>query len=199
MENNYGLGYAFTREPAARSFLALCVIVVGANTAANGLALGCILAAILLVSNLILSIFRKMIGESARLAAAIILCSALAGAAQMAVNRFCPLIGASLGVFLPLCGLAAVLSGRCDEYACTHSVLASVWDAIRFGVPMAFVLTLIGVLRELMSYGSIFGLAIIKTHSYALVAAYPVGAFILLGILLGIVNAIVNRGKEADK
>ncbi len=199
MENNHGFDCAFTRKSAARSLLALCVIVAGANSSANGLALGCILAAIVIVGNLILSIFRKMISENARIAAAIILCCALAGAAQMAVNGCCSELGASLGVFLPLCGVAAVLSGRCDEYACVHSVPASIWDGIRFGVPMAFVLTLVGAIREVLSRGAVFGLSVCNCASPVLIAAYPVGGFILLGIILGIVNAIMNRGKEADK
>lgn len=190
MKNSYTYGNA-----AARFFVGLCPVAAAADCGVNGFAIGMVMLIVLFVGGLILSAIKKLLPEKARIpAAALILCT-LTAAAQMFIRLIQPALVAELDVFVPMCAVGAMLTllpkGRDDSTA---------QRGAKCGAAALAALTLLGVLRELIGSGSVFGAVLWEnTDAYVLIAHYPAGAYILLGIALGIGSAIRNHGKGDTK
>lgn len=191
MKNN-SLASAFKGRSVSRLFLCLCPVVAGAMTGIDGLALGVILFVVLLLSGLFSGIINNVVPENACVPAVIFICCAFAGIAQMLVNVLFPVLAVELGVFIPLCGFASMICLLTEGDDCT------ICAGIRGGASAIVMLTLVGVLRELIGYGRIFGATVCNCGGL-LIARYPAGAFILFGVLAGIYAAIRKNGKEETK
>ena len=174
-----------------RLFLGLIPVVAAASTGASGLALGVVLFAVLLCSSLVMAVIGRLFADKARIAATILVICLFTGIAQLLMQTLLPSLAAELGVFLPLCAVGAMLCLLPEACVCC---------GLKSGVASLVLLTLVGVLREVIGSGRIFGATLWSCESArVLIARFPAGAFILLGILLAVVAAIRNHGKEDEQ
>lgn len=180
----------FPDSPVSRLFLGLCPVVAAAAGGVSGLALGLIMLFVLVLSGLILMPLKKAMSEETYIPAAILICCVFGGIAELLLNMLFPLLAGELGVFTALCAVGAMLTlvfAQGDPLAC----------GVKAGLADLVMLVLVGVIRELIGYGSFFGCPVCSCDGWHVLAArFPAGAFILLGVLLGIIAAICGHKKE---
>lgn len=182
-----------------------------ATTLVKGLSIGVIVALVLLGTSFICSLFRRRIAESWRIPFLLTVSALLTTLLQMNLAAFLFSVYAALGLFVPLVAVNGLIFTRSLSMAFQRPVLATLWDAFVIGVGVAAVLTLLGALRELVAYGSLFlGAEMLfgpqakvllwhplpKNYSFILAGMAP-GALILLGILYGLKN-LIWRGSQAE-
>ena len=109
---------------------------------------------------------------------------------QLVIKAFLPAIDEALGLFIPLIVVNCVILGRAEAFACKNTPVASIFDGIGIGLGFTFALTLLGIVRELLGSGSIFGVALLPETTNILLFVLPPGAFISLGYLIAIVNKL---------
>lgn len=189
MKNNFSVA----GKPVSRLFLGLCPVVAAAAGGTDGLVLGIVMLAVLICSGILMTLIGKLLPEDVETPAAILIICLFTGIAQLLLNMLLPAAAARLGIFIPLCAVGSMLC----LLPCKSAYAV---QGIKSGIASCILLTVIGVLRELIASGSVFGATLIRSeNAHVLFAAFPAGAFILLGILLGIIAAICNRKKEGAK
>lgn len=185
---------AFEAKPALRLFIGLCPVAAAATCGVNGLAIGVVMLIVLTLSGLLLAALKKVLSENARIPASALIICMFTGAVQILLNLWLPALAAELGIFVPLCAVGAMLCllpEGCECIACRGA---------KCGIASLVMLTVLGAVCELIGSGSIFGAVLWQNaHANVLIARFPAGAYILLGILLGIFTAIRNHGKEDAK
>lgn len=185
---------------AFRLALGICPALAVATTAVNSLGLGLIVAAALLVSNILVSLLRKFIPDNAHTASFLVIICTVASIASMLVARFFPELHADLGIYLPLVAVNGLIFCQAECFASKNGLAASAANGLGTGLAFALILTLLGALRELLGSGSLFGMALFGESFEAMgIAKQLPGGLIIAGILLGLWNAVANRGKPEDK
>ena len=192
MENRYQC--ISDAKSASRLFLGLCPVAAAATCGANGLAIGVILLVVLIGSGLLCAALNKLLTEAARIPAAVFIICMLTGIAEILLNLWLPALAGELGVFVPLCAVGAMLCLLPKGCECPAV------RAAKCGIASLVMLTLLGLLCELIGSGSIFGMPLWQNaQANVLIARFPAGAYILLGILTGNYAAIFHCGKEDAK
>ena len=164
----------------------MCPALAVTTAAGNGLAMGLIFTAVLLLCNLIVSALRDAIPPEGRLPARILILAALVSVAELCAEAFCTPIYDALGIYLPL----LVLTGIALDGAETLPPQDAVPDALGKGLGFTLALTLVGALRELLGSGTIFGTQVFSADvSPVGIFAQPPGAFLTLALLIAILNA----------
>lgn len=188
MNNSCKCGFA--ANPVFRLFVALCPVAAAASCGVNGLAIGIAMLAVLLVSGLLLAALGKLIAGDARIPASVLVICMETGVVEILLKMWAPVLAEELGIFVPLCAVGAMLCllpEGCDCPACR---------GLKSGIAALVMLVILGVLREVIGTGAVFGKTLWQNaNAHVLIARFPAGAYILLGILLGIYTAIRNHGK----
>jgi len=109
---------------------------------------------------------------------------------QMIIKAFLPDIDAALGLFIPLIVVNCIILGRAESFAAKNSPVASLFDGIGIGLGFTLALTLLGICREILGSGSVFGLVLLPEEYNILLFVLPPGAFIMLSFLIAIVNRL---------
>ena len=173
-------------------FVGLCPLLAAASCAANGLTLGALFLLILLVSGIFIALTNRVLPEVAKIPAKILIVCGITAVAQLLIRLCLPEIAEALGIFVPLCSVAACLcfvGNSCES--------CSIVYGLKCGLASLVLLTLVGIVREFLSSGSVFGIG--NIGSLTQLAAFPVAAFILAGVLIGICAAIMNHKKGDAK
>ena len=123
---------------------------------------------------------------------AVLICTNFVTILQMVIKAYLPDVDKSLGLFIPLIVVNCVILGRAEAFAAKNSPVAALFDGIGIGLGFTLGLTLLGICRELLGNGSIFGLTLLPETYNILLFVLPPGAFITLGFLIAIVNKLRN-------
>jgi Na+-translocating ferredoxin:NAD+ oxidoreductase subunit E len=181
-------------NPVLFQLLGLCPTLAVTNSAVNGLAMGLATTCVLLCSSMLISILRKLIPAQVRIASFIIVIATFVTVVDQFLAAYTPDISKSLGAFIPLIVVNCLILGRQEAFASKNNIGRSILDSAGMGLGFTWVLTLLGVVRELLGAGSIFGMAIMPdAFSTWLVMILPPGAFLTLGLFIGGVNWINSR------
>lgn len=188
-------------NPLLSLALGLCPALAVTTRAANGLCLGIATACVLVCTSLVASILGKILNERGRLPVFLLVSATFAAIAQMVLKILQPALCLELGVFVPLIAVNCLILNRAETFAAERGPAAAVADAVCMGIGYALALTLVGIVRELIGRGTIFGAAILPaSYEPMLMMVMPAGGFLALGLLMGIYNAISGRGgKGASK
>ena len=187
-------------NPTFRLVLGTCPTLAVTTSAINGLGMGAAATFVLLGSNIVISALRKIIPDKVRIPAFIVVICMFVTIIQLVMQAFLPSLYESLGIFLPLIVVNCIILGRAEAFASKNPVVASAFDGLGMGVGFTLALTLIGCIRELLGNGSVFGISLLGTsYQPMLLMILPAGGFLVFGLLLGIINALTNRKKEAAK
>ena len=172
--------------------LGLCPTLATTTSAVNGMMMGLATTFVLLMSNIVISLLKSVIPDKVRIPAFIVVIATFVTIVQMVMQAYMPDMYETLGLFIPLIVVNCVILGRAEAFAAKNSPVASLFDGIGIGLGFTVGLTLLGICRELLGAGSIFGLTLLPETYNILLFVLPPGAFITLGFLIAIVNKIRN-------
>ena len=177
-------------NPTFVLMLGMCPTLATTTSAINGLSMGLATMFVLICSNVVISLIKKLTPDMVRIPVFIVVIASFVTILQMVMQAYVPDVYAELGLFIPLIVVNCVILGRAEAFAAKNSTGASLMDGIGIGLGFTMGLTLLGICRELLGAGSIFGLTLLPETYNMLMFVLPPGAFITLGFLVAIVNKI---------
>lgn len=185
-------------NPVLRLCLGTCPTLAVTTSVANGLGMGLAATAVLIGSNVVISLLRKVVPDKVRIPAYITIIAGFVTLVQMLVQAYLPAINDSLGLFLPLIVVNCIILGRAEAFASKNSVVLSALDGVGMGIGFTLALTLMGGIRELLGAGTLLGIPLLSQPMLIFVMA-P-GGFFVFGMLIAAANAITKKmGKKPVK
>ncbi len=175
-------------------FLGLCPTLGVTTTAINGLGMGLATTFVLVMSNLVVSLVKKLIPDKVRIPSYIVIIASFVTIVELIMEAFVPALFTQLGIFIPLIVVNCLVLGRAEAFASKNNLLSSIIDGLGMGIGFAMALFVLGALRELLGSGSMLGMKFINGDGLLVFVLAP-GAFIALGYLILIVNLINKKTK----
>lgn len=177
-----------------RLVLGLCPTLAVTTMAENGLGMGLATTFVLVLSNLIVSILRKLIPGKVRIASYIVVIASFVVMAELLLQAYWYPMYMALGIFVPLIVVNCIILGRAEAFASKNPIIHSVADGLGIGLGFTISLTVLGGIREILGSGKFFGMEIMWSsfEPLSFMVKAP-GAFVCLGFLLGLMNIISRR------
>ncbi|MDO4484530.1 MAG: electron transport complex subunit E [Clostridia bacterium] len=193
-----------TENPTFSLMLGMCPTLAITTAAMNGVGMGLATTAVLVCSNLFISLMRNIISDKIRIPAFIVIIASFVTIIDMCMKAYLPDLSASLGMYIPLIVVNCIIFARAEAFAFKNGPVASIADGLGMGLGFTWAITLLSAIRELFGNGTIFGVQIMPAayQPMAIMTKVP-GGFITLGLLLALVAAIRkaiakhSAGKEA--
>lgn len=179
-------------NPILVLLLGCCPTLATTTSAINGMSMGLATMAVLICTNVVISCLKSVTPDKVRIPVFIVVIAAFVTILQLVIKAFLPDIDAALGLFIPLIVVNCVILGRAEGFASKQSPIASLFDGIGIGLGFTLGLTLLGICREILGSGSVFGIELWPETYNILLFVLPPGAFITLGFLIAIVNKLRN-------
>ena len=185
-------------NPTFVMMLGMCPTLAVTTSAINGLGMGLTTMVILALSNLIISMLRKVIPDDVRVPAFIVIVASFVTIVQFLLQAYIPTLNESLGLYIPLIVVNCIILGRAEAYASKNPMIASLFDGIGMGLGFTIGLT------SIIGSGKLFGMAVLPA-SYEPVSIFVMapGAFFVLALLTGIQNKVklnlAKKGKDVSK
>ncbi|HPF54916.1 MAG TPA: electron transport complex subunit E [Clostridiales bacterium] len=181
-------------NPVLRLVLGTCPTLAVTTMASNAIGMGAAATFVLIGSNLVISLLRKVIPDKIRIPAYITVIAGFVTVVQMIIKAYAPDLDAQLGIFLPLITVNCIILARAEMFASKNTVLASVLDAVGMGIGFTAALLAMGCIRELIGNGTLFGMAVTQGHiEPMLIMILPPGGFFVFGILIALANKITGK------
>lgn len=178
-------------NPVFRLVLGTCPTLAITTTAMNGISMGLATTFVLICSNTIISLLRKIIPSKVRIPAYVLIIASFVTIVQMIMNTYLPELYDSLGLFLPLIVVNCIILARAESFASSNGVLPSAMDGLGVGLGFTVSLTLLSAVREFIGAGAVFGYAIPALQDYAMtIFILPAGGFLAYGFLMVAFNQI---------
>lgn len=182
------------QNPIFRLILGMCPTLAVTNAAINGLVMGLATLFVLVSSAILVSLIRKLIPEKVRIPSFIVIIATFVTIADYILAATVPMIHKVLGIYVPLIVVNCIILGRMEAFASKNSLVNSLYDSFGMGIGFTWGLILLGSVRELLGFGTIFGLTILGSwYPQILVMKLPTGAFITLALLIALMNVISKR------
>jgi len=190
-----------TENPTFVLMLGMCPTLAVTTSAINGLGMGLTTTAVLVLSNLIISLLRKVIPDGVRIPAFIVVIATFVTVIQLLLEGYIPSLYASLGIYIPLIVVNCIILGRAEAFASKNNMFLSFFDGLGMGLGFTLGLTLIGIVRELLGTGCVFGLKVLPAAYEPLtIFILAPGAFFVLAFLTAAMNKIkMKQGKPTGK
>ena len=197
-----------TNNPVLSQLLGMCSTMAITTTLFNGIGMGLSVTIILICSNVVISLLRKVIPDKIRIAAYIVIIAGFVTMVDLLLKAFLPALSDSLGVFIPLIVVNCIILGRAESFASKNGVLASAVDGLTQGIGYTAALVIMCIIRELLGSGTfgagVFGadgIRILPSQYLALLVILPVGGFLTLGCLIALTQWINRKlaAREAEK
>jgi len=182
-------------NPTFVLMLGMCPTLAVTTSAKNGLGMGFATMAVLILSNLLISLLRKIIPEGVRVPVYITIIASFVTIIEMVMHAFVKPLYDSLGIFIPLIVVNCIILGRAEAYANKNNAILSIFDGVGIGLGFTIGLTTIGIVREILGNGTVFGFQIMP-KSYEPVAIFIMapGAFLILALLCALQNKLKLKG-----
>ncbi len=188
----------FNENPTFVLFLGMCPTLAVTTGAVNGLGMGISTMAVLVCSNIFISLLRNFIPEKVRIAAYVVVIASFVTVVEMLMKAYVPALSKSLGLYIPLIVVNCIILGRAEAFASKNSVMAAAVDGLGMGLGFTLALTIIGSIREIFGAGSFFGMALPFEVQPMSIMIMPPGAFLTLALIVMVINIIKQR-KGADE
>ncbi len=178
-------------NPVLRLLLGMCPTLAVTTSAINGLGMGLATLAVLICSNIVISLLRNIIPKKVRIPAFIVVIASFVTMVDLIMNGFAHDLHKSLGLFIPLIVVNCVILGRAEAFASRHPLLHSLVDGLGMGIGFTLALVVLGSIREILGNGTLFDIVLLgKGYLPMLVMILPPGAFLMLGFLMAAMNKI---------
>lgn len=181
-------------NPVLILLLGMCPTLATSSSAKNAIFMGMATTCVLAGSNLVVSLFKKIIPDKVRIPCFIVIIATFVTIVQFLMDAYAPAaLVKALGIYLPLITVNCIVLGRAEAFASKHNPFLSLLDGIGMGLGFTLVLTLLGAVREFIASGTLFELTVVPNwQGFALLRFAP-GAFMVLGVFLAIMNGIKIR------
>lgn len=182
-------------NPTFMQLLGMCPTLAVTTSLSNGIGMGLSVTFVLALSNMLVSLLRKIIPQKIRIAAYVVIIATFVTIVDLVLKAYIPALSASLGLFIPLIVVNCIILARAEAFASKNGVLKSAVDGIGTGIGFTIALSIISAIREILGNGTILGYYV-GISAPATIMLLPPGGFLTLGILLGIINVVKNRKGE---
>lgn len=190
------------KNPVFMQLLGMCATLAVTTSVTNAIGMGLSTTAVLICSNIFISILRNFIPKQIRIASYIVIISGFVTAIQLLIKAYLPDLDKSLGLFIPLIVVNCIILARAESFASKNPVLPSAVDGLSMGLGFTFALVVLASVREIIGSGKFAGIQILpESYEPAIIFVLPSGAFLTLGCLIAIMNKImyVRNKKLAAK
>ncbi|PKF63402.1 electron transport complex subunit RsxE [Psychromonas sp. psych-6C06] len=191
-------------NPGIVQLLGLCPLLAVTNTTTNALGLAIATLFVLVASNTLVSLIRHHVQKAIRIPIFVMIIASLVTCVQLLMNAYTYELYVSLGIFIPLIVTNCIIIGRAEAFASKNSVKHAAFDGLMMGLGFSGVLLLLGMAREILAQGTLFDgietllgewasfltITLYQTETSFLLAALPPGAFIIMGLIIAMKNAI---------
>lgn len=185
-------------NPTFVLMLGMCPTLAVTTSAINGLGMGLTTTAVLILSNIMISMLRKVIPDGVRIPAFIVIIATFVTVVQLLLNAYLPSLYKSLGIYIPLIVVNCIILGRAEAFASKNGVIESAFDGLGMGLGFTLGLTSIGIVREIIGSGKLFDVSILP-DSYEPLTIFILapGAFLVLAFLTALMNKLkLKSGKD---
>lgn len=189
-------------NPTLRLVLGICPTLASTTSATNAVGMGAAATFVLVGSNVVISLLRNIIPDKIRIPAFVVVICTFVTLVEMIVKAFVPALYASLGIFIPLIVVNCIILARAEAFASKNGPLLSAADGLGMGAGFTLAITVIGMVREILGSGTIFGISIFGAgFEPMLLALMAPGGFIVFGLVLGIANYFTEKAakKKSDE
>lgn len=183
-------------NPTFVQLIGMCPTLAVTTSLANGIGMGLSATAVLVLSNIVISLLRKLIPSKVRIAAYVVVIATFVTMIDLLLQAYFPSLSASLGLFIPLIVVNCIIFARAEAFASKNGVAKSALDGLGMGLGFTVALSIISAIREILGNGTILGISL-GISTPATIMILPPGGFLTLGLILGIINVI--RGKKGKK
>ncbi|MBQ2303700.1 MAG: electron transport complex subunit E [Bacteroidales bacterium] len=180
-------------NPVFCLLLGMCPTLGTTTSAINGMGMGLCTTFVLICSNAVISLLKNVVPDKVRIPAFIVIIASFVTLLQLCMQAYLPSLYESLGLFIPLIVVNCLILGRAESFASRNTPIDSIFDGIGMGLGFTLGLTTLGLIRELLGSGSIFGYKFIGDADGMLVFVLAPGAFIVLGYLIALVNRLKSK------
>lgn len=186
-------------NPVLRLMLGCCATLAVTTAASNAIGMGVATTFVLVCSNAVISMLRNIIPSKVRIPAFITVIAGFVTIIQLLVKAFVPSLDTSLGVFLPLIVVNCIILGRAESFASKNKVLPSIIDGLGMGVGFTAALLAMGIIRELLGAGTVFGMPILSGFMDPIIIfLLPPGGFFVFGMLIAIAGKLSAEGHAPE-
>ena len=186
-------------NPTFVQLLGMCPTLAVTTSVKNGIGMGLSATAVLIASNVLISLLRKVIPDKVRIAAYIVIIATFVTIVDMILNAYMQTLAAQLGIFIPLIVVNCIILARAEAFASKNTVGKSALDGLGMGLGFTAALTLISAVREFLGAGTLLGVRIYgEVLTPPSIMTMAPGGFIVLGVLVALINYITRR-KAGDK
>ena len=188
----------FKENPTFVLMLGMCPTLAVTTSAINGIGMGLTTTVVLILSNIIISMLRKVIPDGVRIPAFIVVIASFVTIAELLLKAYIPSLYAALGLYIPLIVVNCIILGRAESFASKNPVIHSAFDGLGMGLGFTLGLTCIGVIRELVGNGSVFDIPVLpESYEPLTIFILAPGAFLVLAFLVALMNKIkLIKGKD---
>ncbi len=186
-----------TNNATFKLVLGTCSTLAMSTSAVNSFGMGLSVTVVLLLSNVIISLLRKIIPNTVRIPAFVVIIATMVTLLRMVLDKYIPDLYDSMGVFLPLIVVNCVILGRAEAFASKRPVIDSAIDGVATGLGLTFALTFIGIIREFLGSGSFFGIQVTDFRIGFFTNA--AGAFFVYGICIALFVFVANKAEQARR
>lgn len=183
-------------NPIFVQLVGMCSALAITTSAFNGIGMGIAVIFVLVGSNVVISLIRKLVPDDIRIPIFVIIIATFTTIVDMLIHAFSFPLYQALGVFIPLIVVNCVILARAEAFAFKNGILDSTLDGLGMGIGYTIAITSLSAIRELLGNGTIFGLRLLpEAYEPMMIIIQPPGAFIALGLLIGLVNYLTRKQK----
>ena len=187
-------------NPTFVLMLGMCPTLAVTTSAINGLGMGLTTMVVLALSNMFISMLRKVIPDKVRIPAFIVVIASFVTVVELLLKAYIPFLYDALGLYIPLIVVNCIILGRAEAYASKNGIISSLFDGIGMGLGFTVALTMIGAVRELLGAGEVFGYHVMpERYVPCSIFVLAPGAFFVLAALTAIQNKIKIAGEKKGK
>ena len=186
-----------TQNPVLVLLLGMCPAMAISTTVENGIGMGIAATCVLIGSNLIVSIRRKLIPEQVRIACYVIIIAGFVTIVELLIKAYYPTLAVSLGVFIPLIVVNCMILGRAEIFASKNNPFRALIDGLAMGMGFTAALIIVSSIREILASGSWLGFRVLPlSYEPVAIMQMPPGGFITLGCVIALVQFLLSRRKK---
>ena len=181
-------------NPTFVQMLGMCPTLAVTSSAINGAGMGLTTTCILVLSNVAISLLRKVIPDKVRIPAYIVIIASFVTVIQFLLQAFIPSLNDSLGIYIPLIVVNCIILGRAEMFASKNKVIPSIMDGLGMGLGFTLTLVLVGSVREIFGSGQWFGITVMPEFIEPMTLfILPAGGFFVLGAVIAVVNRLMKK------
>ena len=184
-----------TNNPVLVQLIGMCPTLATSTSLENGLGMGLAATSVLICSNFVVSLLRKIIPQKIRIASYVVIISVFVTAGEILLKAFLPDIAHSLGLFIPLIVVNCIILARAEAFASKNKPIPAAIDGLAMGLGFTFALAILSSVREILGAGTIYGIPLFgENFQPATIMIMPAGGFLSLGFVIAAFQKILKKG-----